>query len=261
MAYHDISGKLEIETSSDQNAIIGRLVDSLHSIKAQPNSYRENEINFQVPFLKTVTRGYVLQGVSSGSIKLNQLQLNHFVLEYTLITLPMRLFLLFMALFWVVILLSGFLFFTGTFINIQSYALFALVGILFTSFAYFAGKFFVNLKFKSFLRRALPKNAEIVKQSVLPKSLDSKKIIVITCSGILSIIVFISIIVIISLIRMRPKILWHYPVGNTVMSAPVITEGAIYFGSLGDFKAPAFYALDASTGEELWTKPLNGSVA
>ena len=258
MAYHDISGRLEIRTSSDQNAIIGRLVDSLHSIKVQPNIYREKEINFQVPFLKTVTRGYVLQGVSSGSIKLNQLQLNQFVLEYTLITLPMRIFLLFMAL-WVVVLLPGFLFFTDTPINIQSYALFALVGILFTSFAYFAGKFFVNLKFRSFLRRALPKDSEIVKQPVLPKSLDTKKVIVITCSGILSIIVLILIITVFSLIRMRPKILWRFPVGNTVMSAPVITEGAIYFGSLGDFKAPAFYALDTSTGEELWTKSLSGS--
>lgn len=96
--------------------------------------------------------------------------------------------------------------------------------------------------------------------STILKWFNIKRVIVISCSGILVLILSIPIVMTIKLIDSRPSILWEYPVGNTVMASPTIAEGIIYFGSLNDFKSSTFYAFDTMTGEEKWEKTLKGSV-
>lgn len=55
----------------------------------------------------------------------------------------------------------------------------------------------------------------------------------------------------------RKDLVWQRYIGNTVMSAPVVKESIVYFGSLADRTSPEFYALDATTGDEIWVKSLN----
>lgn len=63
-------------------------------------------------------------------------------------------------------------------------------------------------------------------------------------------------------LNLQTKVLWKFDVGNTVMTAPLVTEDLTYFGSLQENpeNSPAFYALDTQTGKEVWKKPLGGSV-
>ena len=58
----------------------------------------------------------------------------------------------------------------------------------------------------------------------------------------------------------RSPLLWRYKVGNTVMSAPAIADGTIYFGSLGRADS-GFYVLDSNTGQERWHISTNASVS
>jgi outer membrane protein assembly factor BamB len=255
MAYYDISGRLEITTSSEQEVIIELLMNSLRFAKANASIVLENGIEFQVPFLKTVTRGYILQGISSGSISLSKLQFNAIRLEYKLKTLPMRVTLMVMAI-WTTIVLPSLLFFRTKSASVQSYS-FALINIAFTAFFYFAGKFFIQQNFKSFIKRSILKEARVIKQPFLGNSLDIKRVVIITCSGILMLAFLIPSVFIISILNTRSKMLWRYAVGNTVMSAPVVSNNDIYFGSLNDSKTASFYALDITTGRKKWARPLS----
>ena len=96
--------------------------------------------------------------------------------------------------------------------------------------------------------------------STILKWFNIKRVIVISCSGVLLLLLSIPVVITIKLLNSRPSILWEYPVGNTVMAAPTIAEGLIYFGSLNDFNPSVFYAFDARTGKEKWQKSLKGSV-
>jgi eukaryotic-like serine/threonine-protein kinase len=94
------------------------------------------------------------------------------------------------------------------------------------------------------------------------KKTSTGRIIAISCSAIVLCILLIPISVVLWFWGLQTKVVWKFPVGNTVMSAPVIDGGVIYFGSLRDNenKPPAFYALDAKTGKEIWTRSFDGSV-
>lgn len=96
--------------------------------------------------------------------------------------------------------------------------------------------------------------------STILKWFNIKRVILISCSGILLLLLSIPVFLTIKLINSRPPILWEYPVGNTVMASPTIDEGTIYSGSLDDFKSSTFYAFDTMTGEEKWGKSVKGSV-
>jgi outer membrane protein assembly factor BamB len=96
--------------------------------------------------------------------------------------------------------------------------------------------------------------------SNLLKWFNMKRLIIISCSGMLLLFLSIPVILAIKFIGSRPSIHWQYPVGNTVMASPIISEETIYFGSLNDFKPSVFYAFDALSGEGKWEKSLGGSV-
>lgn len=86
------------------------------------------------------------------------------------------------------------------------------------------------------------------------------KIIAISCSAILLCIFLVSISIGLWFIGLQQKVVWKYPVGNTVMSAPFIADNIAYFGSVHEEKPAAFYALEATTGRKIWDKQLEGSV-
>ncbi len=49
----------------------------------------------------------------------------------------------------------------------------------------------------------------------------------------------------------KPDVIWQFPVADTVMAAPAVDDGVVYFGVLSS-ESPDFYALDAATGQSLW---------
>lgn len=58
----------------------------------------------------------------------------------------------------------------------------------------------------------------------------------------------------------NPQVVWRYNAGGTVASAPLISDGVAYFGTLGEVSPAAFYAVDTATGEELWQTPTSDLV-
>lgn len=58
----------------------------------------------------------------------------------------------------------------------------------------------------------------------------------------------------------NPQVVWRYNAGGTIASAPVVADGAVYFGTLGEVKPAAFYAVDVVSGEELWHTSTSDSV-
>jgi len=102
----------------------------------------------------------------------------------------------------------------------------------------------------------------LIENTIDNKKTSAGKIIVISCSVIVLCILSIPISIALWYMGLQTKVAWRFPVGNTVMSAPVVDGDILYFGSLRDNenRAPAFYALDAKTGKEVWTKPLGASV-
>ncbi|KAA3659292.1 MAG: hypothetical protein DWQ04_22795 [Chloroflexi bacterium] len=61
-----------------------------------------------------------------------------------------------------------------------------------------------------------------------------------------------------SRLNAHPQVLWRHKVGGTIASAPFISNGVVYFGTLGD--SPAFFAVDRATGQELWRTPTSDLV-
>ncbi len=54
---------------------------------------------------------------------------------------------------------------------------------------------------------------------------------------------------------------WYFPAGGEVVSPALITEDAVYFGSLeGEATGPAFFAVNKGTGELIWTYRTNSHV-
>jgi outer membrane protein assembly factor BamB len=92
------------------------------------------------------------------------------------------------------------------------------------------------------------------------KELNIKKVFLFSCSGILFLILFIPAIIVFRAADLRSKMVWHSPIKNMVLSKPVISNGTLYFGTINDIDPPAFYALDSTSGEPLWTTPLDGVV-
>ena len=58
----------------------------------------------------------------------------------------------------------------------------------------------------------------------------------------------------------NPQVIWRYNAGGTVASAPLVTDGVAYFGTLGEVSPAAFYAVDTATGEALWHTPTSDIV-
>jgi outer membrane protein assembly factor BamB len=117
-----------------------------------------------------------------------------------------------------------------------------------------------TLHFQRYFFAKSPRREIIMTNFTLRKWFNLERVIIISCSGMLLLFLSIPVLLVIKLIGSRPSVQWHYPVGNTVMAAPIISEETIYFGSLKDFKPSVFYAFDALSGEETWKKSLGGSV-
>jgi outer membrane protein assembly factor BamB len=92
------------------------------------------------------------------------------------------------------------------------------------------------------------------------KRLNVKKVAIYSCSGILFLVLLIPAIIAFGANNLRSKVVWRSPIKNMVLSVPVISNGVVYFGSMNDVDPPTFYALDSTSGEQLWTKPLDGVV-
>jgi len=259
MAYYDIAGRLEISSASSQKEINERLLASFRSAKINAAIQGDNEVTFRVPFLKTLTGGYVFQGISSGLIKVKEANSNTFNVEYRLVTLPMRFFLISIVL-WLMVGIPAISVWLGEGINIQSYTSFHLTGLAFLGSAILISNLFVRYKFVAFLRKSLSGISEVIRQPVLGICFDVKKIIVFSCSGVLFLALLIPATIFITIMGTQSKVVWRYPIANTVMSAPALSNGIAYFGSLNDVSGAAFYAMNIETGKEVWMKSLSGGV-
>jgi outer membrane protein assembly factor BamB len=261
MAYHDISGKLELTSTLNQKEIAEQLLATFRSLEIDSEIEWDNGITFKIPLLKTLMRGSVFQGISSGLIKVERSEDgNALSLEYKLMTLPMRLGIIIMLL-WVLIGMPAIVFSQNKGFDFQNYISFPIAAVVFVGFVFLVGRFFTKNNFVTFIRRSLSGKAEIVRQPFWGKKLNIKKIAIFSCSGILFLALFIPAIIAFGAINLRSKVIWRYPIQNAIMPAPVISDGGVYFGSLNDNGPAAFYALDSTSGEELWTKTLGGPVS
>ena len=261
MAYHDISGKLELTSTLNQREVTERLLASFRSLEIDSEIEWDDGITFKIPLLKTLMRGSVFQGISSGLIKVERSEDgNALSLEYKLITLPMRLGIIIMLL-WILINMPAIIFSQNIGFDFQNYISFPIAAVVAVVFVFLVGSFFTKNNFVAFLRRSLSGKAEIVQQPFFDKKLNIKKIAIFSCSGILFLVLFIPAAIAFGVLNLRSKVIWRYPIQNAIMSVPVISEGVVYFGSLNDIGPAAFYAFDSTSGEELWTKTLGGAVS
>ena len=148
MPYYDISGRLELKTSVSESVFRERLVTALQLLPVEVHAIG-NTVEFQVPFVKTVTRGFALQGASSGRIELEILN-NACAVNYRIATMPMRLFCVALA-------LIGLVYPSATYIAglpwSPSSLLFSTFGtLLLSGLAYMAGRAVVSWKFGALMR-------------------------------------------------------------------------------------------------------------
>ena len=148
MPYYDISGRLELQTSASAPVLRERLIAALSSLQVEAHA-NGSTVEFQAPFIKTVTRGFKLQGASFGQIELEVLN-NRCTVNYRIAAVPMRLFCAALA-------LIGAVYPPLTYIAglrwHPSSLLFAVFGaLLLSGFAYVAGMAVVSRKFGVFMR-------------------------------------------------------------------------------------------------------------
>ncbi|MCL4269884.1 MAG: PQQ-binding-like beta-propeller repeat protein [Anaerolineales bacterium] len=260
MPYYDISGKLEFISSSSQNEIKNKLVSSLNARQVIVLERGDNEIAFNIPVLKTLTRGNTFQGITSGNIRVKRGNENQFVIEYGLVTFLMRVF-FFLMILWVTVglpLVSKF--FVENFDFREYIWLSGIFFIIFTC-AILLSQQIVKYKFSSFLKAALTGLYSEVKKNSWVSRISIKRVAIVSCSGIFLAILLIPTYVLFVIWGTRAKVAWEYPIKSAIISPPLITESAIYFGSLGDVEQAAFYSLAKETGKEIWVKQLSDGLS
>jgi hypothetical protein len=148
MPYYDVSGKLELQTAVPEAVFREHLIAALRSLQVEAKA-DGSSVEFQVPLIKTVTRGFKLQGVSFGRIELEILN-NSCAVNYRIATMPMRLFCVALG-------LIGLVYPSATYIAglpwSPSSLLFSTFGtLLLSGLAYMAGRAVVSWKFGAFMR-------------------------------------------------------------------------------------------------------------
>lgn len=119
----------------------------------------------------------------------------------------------------------------------------------------------VKYKFSSFLKAALTGLYSEVKKNSWVSRISIRRVAIVSCSGIFLAILLIPTYVLFVIWGTRAKVAWEYPIKSAIMSPPLITESAIYFGSLGDVEQAAFYSLAKETGKEIWVKQLSDGLS
>jgi outer membrane protein assembly factor BamB len=259
MSFYDISGKIELITSSNPKEITDWLVSSFQSMKIKATQ-ENNVISFNIPFLKSVTRGYVFQGITSGVVDVEQTNINQLTLEYKLITIPIRVFVITMVL-WITLgipFISDYLV-EGS--NFQGYPTFAFTALAMFSAVILASRFIIKYKFSSFLKKTLVRKYSEIRQPAWKNQIDVKRVVIVSCLGVLSLALLVPVVLFFGIWNIRAKVVWEYPMQGAVMSPPLIAGHTIYFGSLGDAGQSAFYALEKETGKEIWIEPLDGGLS
>ena len=148
MPYYDVSGKLELQTAVPEALFREHLIAALRSLQVEAKA-DGSSIEFQVPLIKTVTRGFKLQGASSGQIELKILN-NTCTANYRIATVPMRLFCAALGLIGLVYASAAYvagLPWSSSSLLFQPLALCFLSGL-----AYLAGRAVVSWKFGTFMR-------------------------------------------------------------------------------------------------------------
>lgn len=259
MANFDITGELEFTSSASEREIIETLLSSFHSSKITTNVDEEKQLSFTVPFLLSVRRGHRFQGIASGLVEVRR-NTNVLTLQYRLVPLPLTHIFIVLMLLWVAIgmpLIANYM--AGAF-NFQTYLTFNVPAMLMVVALFLVSRLVIKYKFQSFLKRALSgKYAEIQRPAWKPR-LEIKKIALISCSSFLFLAVVIPLVVFLNIWNTRSRVLWQYPLPSDVMAAPLIVDGVVYIGSMGDSDQSAFYALASDTGKEIWKRPLSGGV-
>jgi len=150
LSYFDISAKTTITGIDASAEITSRLAHALRSIGAEVSIPAPDTLQFKVPLIKTLTRGYAIKGVSRGEFKIQGATSSSWVLSYRLETAPMRWFcvvFVILAIFipWLVAASIG------APREPPTPLLTAIPGALVSALAYFAGRMFVRLKFRVFV--------------------------------------------------------------------------------------------------------------
>jgi hypothetical protein len=148
MPYYDVSGKLELQIAVPEAVFREHLIVALRSLQVEAKA-DGSSVEFQVPLIKTVTRGFKLQGASFGRIELEILN-NTCDVNYRIATMPMRLFCVTLG-------LIGLVYPSATYIAgfpwSPSSLLFSTLGtLLLSGLAYMAGRSVVSWKFGTFMR-------------------------------------------------------------------------------------------------------------
>lgn len=261
MPYYDISGKLELISSSSQNEIKNKLISSLNAQQVITLEQGDNELAFSIPVLKTLTRGNTFQGITSGNIRVKRGNENQLVIEYGLVTFLIRMFFFLMILLITVglpLVISTF--FVENF-DFRGYIWLSGIFFIFFTCAILFSQQIVKYKFSSFLKATLTGLYSEVKKTSWVSLINIKRVAIVSCSGIFLAILLISTYVLFVIWSTRAKVVWEYPVKGAVMSPPLVTESAIYFGSLGDVEQAAFYSLAKETGKEIWVKQLSDGLS
>lgn len=259
MSYYDIVGKIELASSSTPKEITDGFVDSFRARKTNISAQSDNDVSFEVPLIKSVTRGYIFQGITSGNIRVEQSNINQLTVEYKLITLPIRVFTIVMFL-WIALGMPLITYYLRERSNFQGYLPFALTALVIFLAVIVASRYYTKYKFSSFLKRSLAGKYTEILPSPWKNKFDIKKVGLISCSGILLLALLIPVVFLFGIWNIRAKVSWQYPIQGVIMSPPLISGKTIYFGSLGDTRQGAFYALEKETGREIWVIPLKGGV-
>ncbi len=141
---------MELPIMVSVSTVRERLLIGLQSINIKTENHVDDSIEFWVSIIDATTRGFRLQGISSGKINLSNMN-NRCVLRYQIITMPMRIF---SIIFPIVAILSLIILFI---IQIQETSIcstmIGMVGALILSIIGFTvGKIIVRYKFESFIR-------------------------------------------------------------------------------------------------------------
>jgi outer membrane protein assembly factor BamB len=259
MANFDITGEIAFTSSASENEILETLISAFQSSKISTDIQENKQLTFTVPFLISVRRGHRFQGIASGLVEAKS-NANVLTLQYRLVPLPLTHIFIAIMLLWVAIGMPWLANYAAGTFNIQAYLTFNVPAMVMIVALFLVSRLFIKYKFRSFLKRSLSGKYAEIKRPAWKSGPEIKKIALISCSSFLLLAILVPLFVFLNIWNTRSRVVWQYPIRSDVMAAPLILDGVVYVGSIGDAERSAFYSLASDTGKELWVKPLGGGV-
>ena len=147
MPYYDITAGFILRTPITVPTLHEHLIAALRSLQVE-TKVEKDIVEFRVPLIMTITRGFALQGASFGQIELEIVD-NGCGVKYKIATVPMRLFCVVLAL--ISTILIPFTYFGRLNLSLSALLFPAFGGLLMSVFGYLAGRAIVSWKFRRFV--------------------------------------------------------------------------------------------------------------